>query len=149
MSDLKSLYKEHDALMDSYTAIPWENLNRFIPGEDKEAALRKLENKNDEILNHEDYRDFKSDLAKALGDKIKEDDDVARSVYAALCNVDWEHEKGTQFGCSWRHAGDIIAEIRERGDYLDWYCSGNEGVVDDAVAEAMALLGWLSTPLDE
>jgi hypothetical protein len=32
--------------------------------------------------------------------------------------------KGETWSCSWRHAGGIVADMREQGDYIDWYCSG-------------------------
>jgi hypothetical protein len=32
--------------------------------------------------------------------------------------------KDQKWSCSWRHAGGIIADMQEQGDYIDWYCSG-------------------------
>lgn len=52
------------------------------------------------------------------------------------------------YSCSWRYAGGLVAEIRDQGeDYMDFYCSGNEGEVDECVAEDLASLGWI--PLED
>lgn len=59
-----------------------------------------------------------------------EDDVYAQHLYAALCNNYfvkndlWPLLKHQQWHCSWRHAGGIVADIQEKGDYIDWYCSG-------------------------
>jgi len=63
-------------------------------------------------------------------DKVKGDDTYAQHLYAALCNNDftkndvWPLLTEKRWSCSWRHAGGIIADMREQGDYIDWYCSG-------------------------
>ena len=31
---------------------------------------------------------------------------------------------GRWWQCSWRHSGGIVSNLREQGDYIDWYCSG-------------------------
>jgi hypothetical protein len=36
----------------------------------------------------------------------------------------WPILKNERWSCSWRHAGGIIADMQEKGDYIDWYCSG-------------------------
>ena len=36
----------------------------------------------------------------------------------------WPILKDQRWSCSWRYAGGIIADMREEGDYMDWYCSG-------------------------
>ena len=64
-------------------------------------------------------------------------------LYDALCNTTWRHRAtGTQWHCSWRHAGGVVAALRCDGDYLDWYCSGGEGLVDDQVLAEIEALGW-------
>jgi hypothetical protein len=75
--------------------------------------------------------------------------DLARSdlfstlLYGALCNTTWRHKAaGVEWSCSWRSAGAVIAHLRCEGDYLDWYCSGGEGLVDDQVLSEIELLGW-------
>ena len=68
--------------------------------------------------------------SKELCDKVKESDNYAQNLYAAMCNQDWQSRefwqelKGETWSCSWRHAGGIVADMQEKGDYIDWYCSG-------------------------
>lgn len=89
-------------------------------------------------------------------DKVKGSKAYAQSLYAALCNNDFVNSdmfnilKGNYWSCSWRYAGGIIADMREEGDYIDWYCSGiindlsrvTEGTVTDEVREDLKKLGW-------
>ena len=108
-------------------------------------------------------------------DKVKEDR-YAQNLYAALCNIRWQRcdvfpiLKDEFWHCSWRYAGGIIADMRQEGDYIDWYCSGirerlsnddidqlseeekkryvaiqeyvPESVVTDEIAHDLKLLGW-------
>ena len=70
-------------------------------------------------------------------------DVFVRLLYAALCNTTWRHDAtGQDWHCSWRHAGGVLAHIRGKGEYLDWYCSGDEGMVDEAVLVEIEKLGW-------
>jgi hypothetical protein len=67
----------------------------------------------------------------------------AALLYDALCNTTWRHKaSGTLWHCSWRHAGGVVANLRAEGDYLDWYCSTREGLVDDQVLAEIEALGW-------
>jgi len=101
-------------------------------------------------------RNLERDLAQ-LGDKVL-DDDYALELYSALCNTEWRYgdRPGENWGCSWRMAGGIVADLRNdqrRGDneeydgayehYLDWYCSGREGKVSDRIAADLRGLGWV------
>lgn len=66
-------------------------------------------------------------------DKTKSSDVYAQNLYAAMCNNEFTKNDvipiltEKKWGCSWRYAGGIIADMREEGDYIDWYCSGIRG----------------------
>ena len=74
-------------------------------------------------------------------EKVRASEVYAQNLYAAMCNNDFQKLavmpilKDEKWSCSWRHAGGIIADMRETGDYIDWYCSGMGGVagVSDGV----------------
>jgi hypothetical protein len=92
----------------------------------REQDVANLEDPNWQKNNME--YDLRS--SKELCDKVKESDNYAQNLYAAMCNVDWQSRefwqemKGETWCCSWRSAGGIVADMREQGDYIDWYCSG-------------------------
>lgn len=111
-------------------------------------------------------------------DKAKASASYAQNIYAALCNQQWQKNdvwpllKGEVWSCTWRYAGGIVADMTEKGDYIDWYCSGiggpdgggsevdtemdavalaqklfvSEGTVTDEVREDFFKLGWI--PVD-
>jgi hypothetical protein len=72
-------------------------------------------------------------------DKVKGDDVYAQNLYASMCNRDftkndvWPILTEKRWSCSWRHAGGIVADMQEKGDYIDWYCSGirDSKILDD------------------
>lgn len=92
-------------------------------------------------------------------DKVKNSEAYAQNLYAALCNNEfiqpddtWNILKENYWGCSWRYAGGIIADIQEKGDYMNFYCSGigsedichvSESVVTDEIREDLTKLGWV------
>ena len=63
-------------------------------------------------------------------EKVRGDDVYAQNLYAAMCNNDfikremWPILKDQRWSRSWRSAGGIVADMRQKGDYIDWYCSG-------------------------
>jgi hypothetical protein len=91
--------------------------------------------------------------------KVRESDVYAQNLYAAMCNNEfiknavWPILQGETWGCSWRYAGGIIADMREQGDYIDWYCRGigcdtgsgevGEGEVTDEIRADLLKLGWI------
>jgi len=95
--------------------------------------------------------------------KVRESDGYAQNLYAAMCNTDftkndiWPILQENTWSCSWRYAGGIIADMREQGDYMDWYCSGigsensdvREGIVTDEIREDLLKLGWIVRADDE
>jgi hypothetical protein len=79
----------------------------------------------------------------------------ARDLYAALCNNTWIHKdvmeilKNEGYNCSWRYAGGIVARLRGKGDYMDFYCSSiddyatPEGVVTNEIMNDINEIGWI------
>lgn len=114
--------------------------NRLKNGEIDGEYFDKLVEINDmiemSILEKEQDLDFEKNnleydlrtsdwIAEKCEDRI-----YAQHLYAALCNNEfikndvWPILNEEKWSCSWRHSGGIIADIRESGDYMDWYCSG-------------------------
>ncbi len=74
--------------------------------------------------------------------KMRSSKDYCLRFYATLCNNGLR--KGTHdTGYSWRSTGALVADILGEGDYLDWYCSGNEGRVDEEVEADLKEIGWV------
>lgn len=63
-------------------------------------------------------------------EKVRSSESYAQNIYAALCNNGFTKLDvipiltEQEWSCSWRYAGGIVADMREEGDYNDWYCSG-------------------------
>ena len=78
-------------------------------------------------------------------EKAKSDNVYAQHLYAAICNNEfqrndvWPILTGKTWSCSWRHAGAVVSDMREEGDYMDWYCSGihSDEAIDDEVFQNM------------
>ncbi len=48
---------------------------------------------------------------------------------------------------SWRYTGGVIARLACKGEYyLDYYCSGGEGVLSESVRVVLGTLGWEPVP---
>lgn len=67
-------------------------------------------------------------------EKARTSESYAQNIYAALCNMQWCKRDvwpilAEQYcSYSWRYAGGIVADMRQEGDYIDWYCSGMGGI---------------------
>jgi len=111
--------------------------------------------------------------------KIQQEDRYyAQNLYCAWSNMQWcKREmwpilKEEYWTASWRAAGGIVAELRNKGeDYMDYYCSGmkgglsydtkdddkyfednkyvSEGEVTDEIAEDLNKLGWMPVPYND
>ena len=106
-------------------------------------------------------------------DKAKASDTYAQNLYAAICNNDFvklevvpilRQDPDRDFwSASWRSAGGIVADMLEKGDYIDWYCSGigeglgngdpdrvkgyvPEGCITDEIRNDLQQLGWAVVP---
>lgn len=99
-------------------------------------------------------------------EKARASETYAQNLYAALCNNEFQKLdvvpilKEDRWGCSWRYAGGIVADMRQEGDYINWYCSGigeglgngdvtgvkgyvSESVVTEEIMEDLKRLGWI------
>ena len=85
---------------------------------------------------------FEMACARALGERMRAEPEWCKALWGSLANVDWIHENGDTAGYSFRAAGDLIAAILGKGDYIDWYCSGADGCVAPQIREALAGEGW-------
>lgn len=142
-----------------------------------------------ELMQQEDWQkdNMEYDLRTTdwILEKVRADDVYAQHLYAAMCNRDftkndvWPILTEKKWSCSWRYAGGIIADMREKGDYIDWYCTGirdlaemheadyqqltleqqeeylisrafvGEGVVTDEIKEDLFKLGWIVLAEDQ
>jgi len=85
---------------------------------------------------------FEMAVSRCLGEAMRVDDELCRELWCALANMMWVHTNGDRAAYSFRAAGDLIAAVIGRGDYIDWYCSGTWAEVSARVASAMATEGW-------
>ncbi len=58
---------------------------------------------------------FEQDLVDVLGDRIREDEEFAERIWAALANVEW-NKGGEVYGCSFRYAGGLLCEEDRRSN---------------------------------
>jgi hypothetical protein len=69
--------------------------------------------------------------------KVRASETYAQNLYAAMCNMQFQKLevlpilKEERWRCSWRASGGIVADLRDEGDYMNWYCSGMGGVVGE------------------
>jgi len=110
--------------------------------EPNKAYLRMFEKSNIDKMTREQDSEWQQnnmeyDLRTSdfMLTKVRAKESYAQNLYAAMCNRTfqknevWAKLKNQTWSCSWRYAGGIIADMREQGDYMDWYCSGIGGVI--------------------
>ena len=122
----------------------------------------------------EDIRNSPEIMAKLR----QEDRYYAQNLYCAWCNMQW-CKRDTwpilaeqYWTASWRSAGGIVANLRNKGeDYMDYYCSGikggisydpaddddyfekhkyvSEGEVTEEITNDLDKLGWFPVPYND
>jgi hypothetical protein len=85
---------------------------------------------------------FETAVWEALGKQLENDCELCRELWQALANVEWHHANGDRAAYSFRAAGDMVAALHGNGDYVDWYCCEQDGVVSERIATAMLAKGW-------
>jgi hypothetical protein len=84
----------------------------------------------------------------AIKTKMRASKQYCKRFYATLCNNELMY--GVHMtGYSWRATGGLIADILGEGDYMDWYCSGGEGNIDDEVQDDLLEIEWHVVPYQE
>ena len=119
----------------------------------------------DEPRNRENNMEWDLVTTDWILDKVRVSESYAQNLYAAMCNNGFIKLevipvlKGEEWSCSWRYAGGIVADMRQQGDYIDWYCSGirnedcteqdkyvGEGCITDEIRTDLQNLGWAVAP---
>ena len=143
-----------------------------------EDTIQRHKAKFEDPATHIDNMEYDLLTTDWILKKVRESDVYAQNLYASMCNRDFiKHEvipilKNQRWSCSWRYAGGIISDMRQEGDYIDWYCSGikgaqpteeefqalslekqarakeynayvGEGVVTDEIRKDLFRLGWV------
>lgn len=135
--------------LDFFESVKTQNINKI-----KDPAWQK------------DNMEYDLRTTDWILDKVRNSETYAQNLYAAMCNNSfikndvWPILLEKEWGCSWRHAGGIISDMLEKGDYIDWYCSGigeglgngdidgtkdyvNEGCITDEIRDDLLKLGWI------
>lgn len=102
-----------------------------------EDSKRKFDDEKSRVRNME-YDLLTTDW---ILEKVRADEAYAQNLYASMCNNGFIKLEvipiltQEEWSCSWRYAGGIIADMRQQGDYIDWYCSGIRDIGVYAPAE--------------
>jgi len=102
------------------------------------------------MIDYMQHFDLADELANStfICEKVLTDEDYAADLYRALSNMQWRKRelmpllRNELWSASWRTAGGIVADLRQEGDYLDWYCTGGEGTVSEEIRKDLYNLGW-------
>lgn len=135
-------------------------INYYKKSLDKGDITQEQYDSMKEMLSHNEIpqdNDLGWDLrgCEWIANKCKNSNTYSQNLYAALCNNRFFKNK-KEWTCSWRYAGGIVSNLNEKGDYIDWYCSGigqhnvegyaGEGFVTDEVRLDLLKLGWTIEP---
>lgn len=114
----------------------------------KPIKLSKKEAK--ELREHRAKEVKESEFSLVIKPFVKRNRKKAVNVYQALSNMKWRRIKdGKVYSCSWRHAGGLVAKLRNKNEvYTDYYCSGGESDVTEEFEAYMKRKGWEKLPWD-
>jgi hypothetical protein len=141
-----------------------------------DSIINQHEHKFDDPKSRENSMEYDLLTTDWILDKARSSESYSQNLYAAMCNNDFQKLdvlpilKNQTWSASWRSAGGIIADMRQEGDYINWYCSGSgglnrefeseetneqwqqrtgyvpEGLVTDEIRSDLQRLGWVLVP---
>jgi len=145
-----------------------------------EQILNDHDHKFDDPESHKNNMEYDLLTTDWMLAKARAEESYAQNLYAAMCNNDFikidvipilrQDPEKDYWAASWRYAGGIVADMREEGDYIDWYCSGMgglnqeydaketdeqwqkrtgyvpEGCITDEIRNDLQRLGWAIVP---
>ncbi len=139
-----------------------------------QETINSHDHKFDDPKSRENSMEYDLLTTDWILEKVRSNDYYAQNLYAAMCNRDFQKLdvipilKDQTWSCSWRYAGGIIADMQQKGDYIDWYCSGirndgyqddldtttleqyvSEGLVTEEIEKDLNKLGWIVLPADK
>ena len=91
-------------------------------------------------------KQFEAVVDRAIGDRMRSDGGCGVDLWSALTNVEWHGSDDQIVSYSFRAAGDLVTWVREEGNYIEWYCSGEPGIVAAWISGALAREGWSWAP---
>ena len=100
----------------------------------------------------EEVRSLDYDLQRdtVIVEKVK-DNEYAAKLYGSLTNALWVFkETDTRWTGSFRAVGGLVADLRPFGeDYLEFYMSSDEGVIDSEIEKDLNRIGWYYQKRDD
>lgn len=137
-----------------------------------QKVIEQNDHKFDDPESHKNNLEYDLLTTDWILEKVRATDTYAQNLYAAMCNNGFIRLevipvlKQEEWGCSWRYAGGIVADMRQEGDYINWYCSGirngyddeeggkqwderkyvPEGRITDEIRTDLQRLGWAIAP---
>jgi hypothetical protein len=137
-----------------------------------DRILNDHDHKFDDLESRKNNMEYDLLTTDWILEKVRASESYAQNLYAAMCNMRFVRKELFPYlrqdpdkdlwSASWRYAGGIIADMRQEGDYIDWYCSGignddtgygldyrrangyvPEGVVTEEIEADLLKLGWI------
>jgi hypothetical protein len=117
-----------------------------------QKVIEDHDRKFDDPETHKNNMEYDLLTTDWILEKVRGSESYSQNLYAAICNNDFIKLdvipvlKDERWSASWRYAGGIVADMRQEGDYIDWYCSGirdtfhNDDDTQDYTEEQLARL---------
>jgi hypothetical protein len=117
-----------------------------------DKILDEHNHKFDDPETHKNNMEYNLLTTDWILEKTRANESYAQNLYAAMCNNDFmkmevvpilrQDPDKDYWSASWRYAGGIVADMREEGDYIDWYCSGMGGLNGDYDKDSETFEQW-------